>query len=93
MRELSVAEQMYRDVMAVIGDGLSVSEVAEKVGVTRQTLHTWLARYESEGLEGSRIARIGPHAVRIRCPHRWRRCCWSCVGRVRTGVRAGWCSS
>jgi transposase len=39
-------------VMAVIGDGLSISQVAEKVGVSRQTLHAWLARYEAEGLEG-----------------------------------------
>ena len=46
MRELSVAEQRYQAVMAVIGDGLSVSQVAEKVGVSRQTLHAWLARYE-----------------------------------------------
>jgi transposase-like protein len=46
MRELSVAEQRYQAVMAVIGDGVSVSQVAEKVGVSRQTLHAWLARYE-----------------------------------------------
>ena len=52
MRELSVAEQRYQAVMAVIGDGLSISQVAEKVGVSRQTLHAWLARYEAEGLEG-----------------------------------------
>jgi len=52
MRELNVAEQRYQAVMAVIGDGLSISQVAEKVGVSRQTLHAWLARYESEGLEG-----------------------------------------
>jgi transposase-like protein len=26
----------------VIGDGLSISQVAEKVGVSRQTLHAWL---------------------------------------------------
>jgi hypothetical protein len=52
MRELSVAEQRYRAVMAVIGDGLTVSQAAEKTGVARQTLHTWLASYEAEGLEG-----------------------------------------
>ena len=52
MRELSVAEQRYQAVMAVIGDGLSVSQVAEKVGVSRQTLHSWLARYEASGLDG-----------------------------------------
>jgi transposase len=33
MRELSVAEQRYQAVMAVIGDGLSICQVAEKVGV------------------------------------------------------------
>jgi hypothetical protein len=35
MRELSVAEQRYQAVLAVISDGLSVSQVAEKVGVSR----------------------------------------------------------
>ncbi|MFV9636882.1 IS481 family transposase, partial [Mycobacterium neumannii] len=52
MRELSVAEQRYQAVLAVISDGLSISQVASKVGVSRQTLHSWLARYEAEGLEG-----------------------------------------
>src|ERR1700759_5181000 len=52
MRELSVAEQRYQVVLAVISDGLSVSQVAEKVGVSRQTLHAWLARYEGSGLGG-----------------------------------------
>jgi DNA-binding NarL/FixJ family response regulator len=32
MRELSVAEQRYQAVLAVIADGLSVKQVAEKVG-------------------------------------------------------------
>src|ERR1700754_4403778 len=52
MRELSVAEQRYQAVLAVISDGLSISQVASKVGVSRQTLHSWLARYEAEGLDG-----------------------------------------
>ena len=47
-----MAEQRYQAVMAVISDGLSISLVAEKVGVSRQTLHTRLARYEAEGLDG-----------------------------------------
>lgn len=45
-----MAEQRCQAVMAVIGDDLSISQVAEKVGVSRQTLHSWLARYEAEGL-------------------------------------------
>jgi transposase len=47
-----VAEQRYRAVMAVMGDRLAVSLAAEKVGVLRQTLHAWPARYEAEGLDG-----------------------------------------
>jgi transposase InsO family protein len=62
MRELSVAEQRYQ---AVIGDGLSISQVAEKVGVSRQTLHAWLARYEAEGLEGLKDRSHRP----VSCPH------------------------
>jgi transposase InsO family protein len=65
MRELSVAEQRYQAVMAVISDGLSISQVAEKVGVSRQTLHAWLARYETEGLEGLSDRSHRP----ANCPH------------------------
>ena len=60
-----MAEQRHQSVMALIGDGLSVSQVAEKVGVSRQTLHTWLARYEASGFGGlvDRSHRPGS------CPH------------------------
>jgi hypothetical protein len=43
MRESSVAQQRYQAVMAVMGDGLAVSQAAEKVAVLRQMLHAWLA--------------------------------------------------
>lgn len=36
----------------MISDGLSVTQAAEKAGVSRQTVHAWLARYEAEGLDG-----------------------------------------
>jgi transposase-like protein len=52
MRELSVAEQRYQAVLAVIKDGRTVTETAAAAGVSRQTLHAWLARYEAAGLEG-----------------------------------------
>src|ERR1700758_295504 len=65
MRELSVAEQRYQAVMAVIGDGLPVSQAAEKTGVARQTLHRWLARYEAEGLDALADRSHRP----ARCPH------------------------
>jgi transposase InsO family protein len=51
MRELSVAEQRYKAVLAVVGDGRSITEVAASWGISRQTLHTWLSRYEDGGLE------------------------------------------
>ena len=47
-----MAEQRYLAVLAVIADGLTVRQAAEKTGVSRQTLHSWLARYEASGLEG-----------------------------------------
>ncbi|MBN9375855.1 MAG: helix-turn-helix domain-containing protein, partial [Cellulomonas sp.] len=52
MRELSVAEQRYKAVLAVVADGRMITEVAASWGVSRQTLHGWLARYEDGGLEG-----------------------------------------
>src|SRR6202011_304142 len=52
MREMSVTEQRYKAVLAVIGDGRTVSEVATDWGVSRRTMHRWLVRYEGDGLEG-----------------------------------------
>ena len=52
LREYSKVEQRYDAVLAVIRDGMRVSEVAEKFGVHRDTVHTWIARYEAQGLEG-----------------------------------------
>jgi transposase len=65
MRELTVAEQRYQAVLAVISDGLSISQVASKVGASRQTLHSWLARDEAEGLEGLADRSHRP----VSCPH------------------------
>jgi transposase-like protein len=52
LREISVVEQRYQAVQTVVEDGLSVTDVAAKVGVSRQTLHAWLSRYAAGGLEG-----------------------------------------
>jgi transposase InsO family protein len=49
--ELSVVEQRYRAVLAVLA-GESVTSVAAQVGVSRQSLHKWLARYRADGLAG-----------------------------------------
>src|SRR5438128_10949975 len=52
MREMSVAEQRYKAVMAVISEGRTITQVAPDWDVSRQTMHAWLARYEADGLEG-----------------------------------------
>jgi transposase InsO family protein len=48
---LSVIEQRYRAVMAVL-DGASPTEVAAEIGVSRQSVHSWLVRYRAAGLAG-----------------------------------------
>jgi len=65
MRELSVSEQRYQAVLAVISEGETVTDVAARWGVARKTLHAWLAKYEAGGLEG-----LGDGSHRPRsCPH------------------------
>jgi transposase InsO family protein len=65
MREMSVAEQRYLAVLAVLAEGCTVTEVAARWGVSRQTLHGWLARYEDGGLE----ALVDRSHRPARCPH------------------------
>jgi transposase len=48
---MSVAEQRYLAVLAVIADGHDVTAAAQQWGVSRQTLHTWMGRYEADGVE------------------------------------------
>jgi transposase InsO family protein len=49
--ELSVTEQRYRAVLEVMA-GIPVTEVAGRYGVSRQSVHAWLARYREEGPPG-----------------------------------------
>jgi transposase InsO family protein len=63
--ELTVAEQRFNAVMEVIRDGLKVIEVAERYGVSRQTVHGWLRRYATGGLDA-----LADRSHRPRhCPH------------------------
>ncbi|MFG1629067.1 IS481 family transposase [Kribbella sp. NPDC049227] len=65
MREMSVAEQRYQAVLAVVGGGETVKDTAARFGVSRQTLHAWLAKYEVGGIEN-----LGDGSHRPRsCPH------------------------
>jgi len=49
--ELSVTEQRYRAVLEVLA-GVPVTEVADRYGVSRQSVHAWLGRYRDEGPPG-----------------------------------------
>jgi transposase InsO family protein len=62
---LSVVEQRLDAVRAVLA-GATVTEVARKVGVSRQTLHSWLSRYLATGVAGLVDRSRRPNS----CPHR-----------------------
>jgi transposase InsO family protein len=49
--ELSVTEQRYRAVLEVMA-GVPVTEAADRYGVSRQSVHSWLRRYQDEGPPG-----------------------------------------
>ena len=63
--ELRVAEQRYRAVWEVL-EGASVTEVARRFRVSRQSVHAWLRRYAADGgLGGLGDRSSRPHG----CPH------------------------
>jgi transposase InsO family protein len=63
--ELNVVEQRCQAVLEVLNDGASVTDVARRHGVARQTVHGWLRRYASDGLGG-----LADHSSRpLSCPH------------------------
>ena len=65
LRELGVSELRYRAVLEVL-DGATVTEVARRFGVARQTVHVWLRRYAAEGAVLNLEDRSSrPHS----CPH------------------------
>ena len=61
LMEQSIMEQRYDAVMGVIRDGFNVTEVAEKYGVTRQTVHSWLRRIARRA---GITKPVGPHTLR-----------------------------
>lgn len=62
--ELSVVEQRYRAVLEVAA-GVPVTEVAQRSGVSRQSVHAWVRRYEQGGLGGLMDRSRRP----VSCPH------------------------
>jgi transposase InsO family protein len=62
--ELGLVEQRYRAVCEVL-DGATVTDVARRNGVVRQTVHDWLRRYAAHGLAGLVDGSSKPQS----CPH------------------------
>jgi transposase InsO family protein len=62
--ELSVVEQRYTAIQEVLG-GMPVTEVADRYGVSRQSVHAWLRRYRAGGLAGLQDRSHRPRS----CPH------------------------
>jgi transposase InsO family protein len=63
--ELGLVEQRYQAVLEVIDDGATVTDVARRHGVARQTVHVWLRRYAAHGLAGLVDVASKP----LSCPH------------------------
>lgn len=63
--ELGLVEQRYRAVLEVLNDGATVTDVAGRFGVSRQTVHVWLRAYGRDGLAGLADRSSRPAS----CPH------------------------
>ena len=63
--ELGLVEQRYQAVLEVLQQASSVTDVAVRFGVTRQTVHRWLRRYAADGLAGL----VDGSAKPLSCPH------------------------
>lgn len=57
----------HRAVLRVL-DGVPVAQVAREAGASRQSLYSWLARYEAEGLAGLADRSRRPHTSPTRMP-------------------------
>jgi hypothetical protein len=62
--ELSVTEQRYRAVLEVLA-GVPVTGVADRYGMSRQSVHAWLGRYRSEGPPGLADRSHKVHAIAV----------------------------
>jgi transposase InsO family protein len=63
--ELAFVEQRYKAVLEVLNDNATVTDVARRYGVVRQTVHTWLRKYAAQGLAGLADGSSRPAT----CPH------------------------
>jgi transposase-like protein len=82
--QLSVVEQRLDAVRAVLA-GAMATEVADAVGVSRQSVHTWVSRYLVGGLGGLADRSRRPAS----CPHRVGTVVEVKVAEMRRSIRGG----
>ncbi len=82
--ELGLVEQRHKAVLEVF-DGSSVTDVARRYGVSRQSVHAWLRRYANQGLAGLADRSSKPDS----CPHQMRQWLEAKVVEMRLAHRGG----
>jgi hypothetical protein len=65
-----------------------VIEVADRYGVSRQAVHSWLRRYRTGGLDALADRSHRPNTCPHQMPARSRPACASCAGAIQAGVSA-----
>jgi transposase len=80
-----VSWSRYDALMTVLRDGRQITEVASLYGVPRQSVHTWMGRYQVGG-----IAALADRSHRPRaCPHQMDRARKPDASSFATSTRAG----
>ncbi len=94
LKDVSKMEQRYDAVTMVMRDGFSITEIAAKFNVSRQTVYRWLAKYEEGGLEALSPTRpTGPITCPTRCRARSRCRSSTCDDAITSGDRFAFSSS
>ncbi len=81
-----VPTQRFLLVQRIRREGWRVTQAAEAAGVSRQTAHKWLRRYEAEGEAGLQDRSSRPRRIPVQTPRRTLRR----IEQLRRRRRAGW---
>jgi len=82
-------QQRYQTVLALVRDGWKVTEVPSRLGVSRHSVHSWIARYEQARLAVVPITHAAPTGVPTRSPQTSRRSSANCAASTPAGDRDG----